>query len=87
MTKKEYSVLVREYHAAKVAADKADIIAKKLKEAMKADGLNMLEVAGFVVNLTEVCTTRLDSKRLKADKLDLYEAYSVQTITTRLYLK
>ena len=59
--------------------------ANAIKEEMKAEmgSTEHLEVGGFTVNYTIVISTRLDSKKLKAEMPSLWDKYSKEDITRR----
>lgn len=59
--------------------------ANAIKEEMKAEmgSTEHLEVGGFTVNYTIVISTRLDSKKLKAEMPSLWNKYSKEDITRR----
>ena len=59
--------------------------ADAIKEEMKAEMGNdeHVEIGGFTVNYTIVISTRLDSKKLKAEMPSLWEKYSKEDITRR----
>lgn len=59
--------------------------ANAIKEEMKAEmgSAEHLEVGGFTVNYTIVISTRLDSKKLKAEMPSLWNKYSKEDITRR----
>ncbi len=87
MKQNEWARLLRDYHAAKVAADKAKSLSDTIKAAMVEAGVDRVEAGGFIATMTDVCTTRLDSKRLKADYADLYAAYTATSTSKRLNIK
>ena len=59
--------------------------ADAIKEEMKAEMGNdeHVEVGGFTVNYTIVISTKLDSKKLKAEMPTLWNKYSKEDITRR----
>ena len=59
--------------------------ANAIKDEMKAEmgSAEHLEVGGFTVNYTIVISTRLDSKKLKAEMPSLWDKYSKEDITRR----
>lgn len=59
--------------------------ADAIKEEMKAEMGNdeHCEVGGFTVNYTIVISTKLDSKKLKAEMPTLWDKYSKEDITRR----
>lgn len=59
----------------------ADAIKEELKAEMGND--EHVEVGGFTVNYTIVISTRLDSKKLKAEMPTLWDKYSKEDITRR----
>lgn len=59
----------------------ADAIKEEIKAEMGND--EHVEVGGFTVNYTIVISTRLDSKKLKAEMPTLWDKYSKEDITRR----
>ena len=59
----------------------ADAIKEEIKAEMGND--EHVEVGGFTVNYTIVISTRLDSKKLKAEMPSLWDKYSKEDITRR----
>lgn len=59
--------------------------AEAIKEEMKSEMGNdeHVEVGGFTVNYTIVISTKLDSKKLKAEMPTLWNKYSKEDITRR----
>lgn len=87
MTQKEIAALLRAYHAAKIAADKAKDIGEQLKAEMRRQGKNELTGGGFVARLTPVDGVRFDTKAFQAEHSKLYSQYTIPTHTERLYFK
>lgn len=87
MTQKEKAALLKAYHAAKVAADKAKAIADQIKAEMEQEGVDKWEAGGFIASVTTYTTKSLDTKALKADHATLCEQYMVSKAQTRLNFK
>lgn len=87
MTQKEKAALLKAYHAAKVAADKAKAIADQIKAEMEQEGVDKWEAGGFIASVTTYTTKSLDTKALKADHAALCEQYMVSKAQTRLNFK
>lgn len=87
MDKKELAALMRAYHAAKLAADKAKDIGEQLKAELAERGTDTVEAGGFKASVKEVSAVTLDMKALKAAHPELWEVYGKTTSTTRLYFK
>lgn len=87
LTQKELAALMKAYHAAKIAADKVKDFGEQLKAEAAERGVSKLEAGGYIATVKEVTSTTLDSKKLKADKPELWEIYGKTSTTTRLYFK
>lgn len=87
LNQKELAALMRNYHAAKLAADKLKTIGEQLKAEAAERGVCELEAGGFKATVKEVTSTTLDSKALKTARPELWEVYGKTTTTTRLYFK
>lgn len=87
MNQKEKAALLKAYHAAKVAADKAKAIADQIKAEMEQEGENRWEAGGFIASISTYTTTSLDTKALKADHAELCKQYMVSKAQTRLNFK
>lgn len=79
--------MLRAYHAAKVAADKAKAIADQIKAEMEQEGVDQWEAGGFIASITTYTSKSIDTKALKADYAALCEQYMVSKVQTRLNLK
>ena len=64
----------------------AQALTDKLKAAMVERGTEALQGDGWKATWKNVVSSRFDSKRFKADHVDLYVQYSRQTTTTRFLL-
>lgn len=87
LTNKELAALMRNYHSAKIAADKAKAVGDQLKAEMVERGVTEIEAGGFKASIKEVTSTTLDTKALKAARPELWGVYGKTTTTTRLYFK
>ena len=87
MTQKEKAALLRQYHAAKIAADKAKAIGKEIKNAMAEEGEKRWEVGGFIASVSTYESKSFDADAFKRDYPDLYEQYMVKKPQTRLNFK
>lgn len=87
LTQKQLEALMRAYHAAKVAADKAKDLGDQIKAEAQERGTTTLEAGGFRATLKEVTSSNLDVKTLKTEHPELVEVYMKSTTTTRLYFK
>lgn len=87
MTQAEWAKKLKDYHAAKVAADKAEALKDEIKQAMIAAGITRIEAGGFIGTLSDVPTTRFDGKAFRVDHADLYAAYTVHGSAKRFNLK
>lgn len=91
LKKNQIAALVRQYHAAKVAADKAKDFRAGIVAYMKAASLATLESAGFIVTLSDVTkhNRKCDFDKLKAEFPDAYKACITEYDTTeeRLTIK
>lgn len=67
----------------------AEIEAKKdlIKEAMTEQGVDELKGSSWKVTWKEVSSSRVDTKRLKAELPDVAEAYTTQSRCRRFILK
>lgn len=76
LKKTQVAALVRGYHAAKVAADKAKDFRSAIVAYMKAASLSTLESAGFVVTLSDVIkhNRKCDLDKLKEKFPEAYKA-------------
>ena len=87
MTNKEYAALLRAYHAAKLAADKAKVLGEQIKAAMAADGLERVEAGGYAATAKVVTSTTVDTKAMEKDHPELVAQYKRKNTAVRLYLK
>ena len=74
---KELEALIREAQA------EAEAIKDQLKAEMTAQGTEEMTVDVYTVRYKTVTSRRLDSKKLKADHADLYNAYTTETTACR----
>ena len=87
MKQNDIAKLLREYHAAKVAASKAESLAKDIKTAMAEMGVDTIEGGGYVATVVTVTTTRMDTTRFKRDHPDMAQTYAMTNTTQRLTIK
>lgn len=87
MTDKEFRALVKTYHAAKVAADRAKDIGEQIKAEMKRRGEEKLSAGDFIVTVKSIDSTRFDVKAFESEHKALHEKYLVPTHSERLYIK
>lgn len=87
LTQKELASLLREYHAAKVAAAKADELGKQIKSYLAESGANQVFAGGYTATVTTFTTSRLDSAALKRDNPALVDQYTVKAQQSRLTIK
>lgn len=87
MTDKEFRALVKTYHAAKVAADKAKSLGEQIKAEMKRRGEEKLPVGDFIITVKSVDSTRFDVKAFESEHKAIYEKYLVPAHSERLYIK
>lgn len=74
---KELEALIKE------AQEEAEAIKDLLKAEMTAQGTQEMTVDVYTVRYKTVTSRRLDSKKLKADHADLYNAYTTETTSCR----
>lgn len=74
---KELEALIREAQA------EAEAIKDQLKAEMTAQGTEEMTVDVYTVRYKTVTSRRLDSRKLKADHADLYNAYTTETTSCR----
>lgn len=74
---KELEALIRE------AQEEAEAIKDLLKAEMTAQDTEEMTVDVYTVRYKAVTSRRLDSKKLKADHADLYNAYTTETTSCR----
>lgn len=87
LTQNQLAILMKTYHAAKIAADKAKDLGEQIKAEARERGVAKLEAGGYVATIKDVTSITLNSKRLKADMPELWDTYSKTRTTTRLYFK
>ena len=87
MTQREIAKLLSEYHAAKVAAAKADSIAKEIKAYMTETGENRLEGGGYIATMSTFTTTRVDTTAMKKAMPDVVAQYTTTSEQQRLTIK
>lgn len=87
LNQKEKAALLKAYHAAKVAADKAKAIGKEIKEAMAEEGKNRWDAGGFIASVSTYEAKSFDTEAFKRDYPDLYQQYMVKKPQTRLNFK
>lgn len=87
LNQNKLAALLRAYHAAKVAADKAKALGDAIKAEAKEQGVNVLEAGGFIATVKDVTSNTFDSRAFKADYPELYAKYCKPNTTTRLYFK
>lgn len=92
---KDLARLFVDYHAAKVAAAKADALGKDIKlelaERVNAGVMEAgtaVEAGGFVAHVTMAVTKRFDTKRFEKEYPELYQEFLVEGApVARLYFK
>ena len=67
---------------AELKAD-AEAIKDYIKEEMGIRGLSQMKVGDYVVRYTDTLTSRLNTKALKEDYLNLYNEYLIQVASKR----
>lgn len=87
LNNKELAALLRTYHAAKVAADKAKALGEQIKAEAAERGVDKLEAGGFIATVKAVTSTTFDSKAFKAADPETWEQFAKTSTTTRLYFK
>ena len=87
LNQNELAALMRAYHAAKIAADKAKALGEQLKAEAAERETDRLEAGGFIATVKSVTSATLDGKALKAAEPELWQKYSKTSTTTRLYFK
>ena len=81
MTEAKIMVLKNIERQIKSLQAEADEIKEEIKAEMGSE--EHVKVGGFTVNYTIVISTRLDSKKLKAEMPSLWNKYSKEDITRR----
>lgn len=54
-----------------------------IKDIMKAEGVTEIKTDKFIIRNTSVTTNRFDTTKFKKEHIDLYEAYTVASISER----
>lgn len=54
-----------------------------IKDAMRENGVNEFRTDKFIVRNKEITSNRFDTKQFKKDHTDLYEAYTVESVSER----
>ena len=65
----------------------AESLTDQIKAAMVDAGQESIEGIGWKASWKNVNSTRLDTKRFKAEQADLYQQYSKTSTVTRFILK
>lgn len=87
LNQKELASLLKSYHAAKIAADKAKALGEQIKAEAAERGVNVLEGGGFIATVKEVTSTTFDSKAFKMANPETWQKFSRVGVSTRLYFK
>ena len=87
LTQKELATLMKAYHTAKIAADKAKSLGEQLKAEMLERNMDKLEAGGYIATVKSVTSATLDSKALKAAEPETWKRFSRTNTTVRLYFK
>lgn len=87
MKQSEIANLLREYHAAKVAAAKADKLGATIKAYMASEGLTELSGGGYMASVSTFTTTRVDTTAMKKAMPDVVSQYTTSSVQTRLTIK
>lgn len=83
LTQKELAMLFKEYHAAKVAADKAKSLSTKIKDAIRDKGKDGVDAGGYHASVSQVSgSMRFDEKRFKAEHPDIWAEYLYKAADT-----